>query len=179
MQGVILLRPIFMPSGLRIPLSVPPWWRAVLLKEGHMRARFEAVARAVRSLVQGAVAAAAVAAWQAGQAAFTDAGWQPRILVVAAVSAFITAVVSYVYNAVAPRLGMNGSPSVEAFIRAGRTLFAGAVSTGMLAAWDAASSAWQSGAFSLWVVGSAAVTAGVTAVVAYVHTLVQPRKVGR
>lgn len=141
-----------------------------------MRARLEALARAGRSLVQGAVAAGAVAAWQAAQAAFSGSGWQPRIIVVAAVTAAVTAGASFVYNTVAPRLGLAGSPNVEAFVRAGRTLLAGAVSTGLLAGWEAAYSAWQSGSYSPWIVGSAAATAAGTAVVAYVHTLIQPRK---
>lgn len=139
-----------------------------------MRARFEAVARALRSLAQGAVAAAAIAAWQAAQAAFTDAGWQPRILVVAAITAAVTAAASYVYNWFAPRLGVSGR-GLEALVRAGRTLLAGAVATGALAAWDAVAASVQSGTWAPWVVGSAAATAGVTALVAFIHNAFRPR----
>lgn len=137
--------------------------------------RFEAIARALRSLAQGAVAAGAVAAWQAGQAALEGGGFQPRIIVVAAATAGVTATVSYVYNLLAPRFGISGSPRVEALVRAGRTLLAGAVSTGLLAGWEAAYSAYQSGAYSPWIVGTAAVSAAVTAGVAFVYNLVKPR----
>ncbi|WP_327047304.1 hypothetical protein OG320_05265 [Microbispora sp. NBC_01189] len=139
--------------------------------------RFEAIARAARSLVQGGLAAGGVAAWLALQTALTGADFQPRIVIVAVVTAFITAAVSYVYNAVAPRLGLAGNPSVEAFVRAARTLLAGAISTALLAAWEAMYSAAQAGSFSPWVLGSAAASAGVTALVAFVHNLLRPRAV--
>jgi hypothetical protein len=137
---------------------------------------FEALARAARSLAQGAVAAGAVAAWQAGQAALQGGGFQPRIVVVAVVTAFVTAAASYGFTVVAPYLGATG-PGLEALVRAGRTLLAGAVSAGLLAGWEAIYSAAQSGSFSPWILGTAGATAAVTAAVAFVHNMVKPRPV--
>ena len=137
---------------------------------------FEATVRAVRSLVQGALAAGAVAAWQAVQAASEGSAFQPRILAVAVATAFVIAAVSYVYNIVAPRLGLADSVSTIALVRAGRTLLAGAVSTGLMAAWEAGYSAVQAGTFSPWIFLTAAASAAVTTVVAYVYNLVAPRE---
>jgi hypothetical protein len=54
-------------------------------------------------------------------------------VIVAVVTAFITAAVSYVYNTLAPRFGVVGNARVEALVRAGRTLLTGAISAGLLA----------------------------------------------
>ncbi|TQS29115.1 hypothetical protein [Microbispora sp. KK1-11] len=137
--------------------------------------RIEALARAARSLVQGAIAAGGVAAWLALQTALAGGEFQPRIVIVAVVTAFITAAVSYLYNSIAPRLGIAGNPRIEALVRALRTLLAGAISTALLAAWETMYSAAQAGTFSPWVLGTAAASAGVTAFVAFVHNLLRPR----
>jgi hypothetical protein len=139
-----------------------------------MSKRLEAVARAVRSLFQGALAAGAIAAVTAVQTVMGDGSFQLRVVVVAAVSAFVTAAVSYVFTVVAPYAG-SSSPAVEAFVRGLRTLIAGAVSTGIIAGGDAAVTAIRGGEYAPWVLASAAVAAGATAVVAFVHNALRPR----
>lgn len=140
-----------------------------------LKTRLEAAARAGRSLIQGAFAAGAVAAVTAAQSALGDGAFQLRIVAIAVVTAFTTAAVSYVYTVVAPYVGAS-TPALESVVRASRTLLAGAVSTGLIAAGDAIYAAVQGGTFAPWVVGSAAVSAATTAIVAFVHNAIKPRQ---
>jgi len=135
----------------------------------------EAFARTLRAIAQGLITVAAFAAWEAGQAALAAHGWQPRTIAIAALTAGITAIVTYVYNLIAPRLGISGKPSVEGLVRAGRTLLAGALATGLVAAGEAILAAVQAGDFDVRVVGTSAAATFVTVVVAYIHNVIRPR----
>src|SRR5690606_32117518 len=70
---------------------------------GFMWNQVEAFARTLRAIAQGLITVAAFAAWEAGQAALAAHGWQPRTIAIAALTAGITAIVTYVYNLIAPR----------------------------------------------------------------------------
>lgn len=141
-----------------------------------MKKRLEAAARALRSLFQGALAAGAIAAVTGAQDAMGGGAFQARVIAVAAVTAGVTAAVSYVFTVVAPYVGSSSS-ALEGIVRALRTLLAGAISIGLVAAGEASYSAIQGGSFSPWVVAAAAWSAATTAVVAFVHNAVRPRKV--
>lgn len=59
--------------------------------------------RALRTFVQGLLATGLTAAWEAAQAAVSANGFNVRLVLTAAVFAFVTAAVTYVYNLISPR----------------------------------------------------------------------------
>lgn len=137
---------------------------------------WEAVVRAVRTFVQGAVAAGAVAAWEAGWTATQGGTFNPRLVVMAAVTAFAGAIVTFVWNWLAPRVGLPASPSLEALARAGRTVAQAIVAVGMVAVWDSVYATVTGGNYNPRDIVAGAVAALVMSVVAYAHTLIQPVK---
>lgn len=139
-----------------------------------MGTKWEALVRAVRTFVQGAVAAGAIAAWEAGWTATQGGTFNPRLVVMAAVTAFAGAVVTFAWNHVAPKLRLSGSPSGEALARAGRTLAQAVVAVGLVAAWDSVYATVAGGNYNPRDIAAGAVTALVMSVVAYLHTLIQP-----
>lgn len=134
-----------------------------------MGERLSALARSLRTFVQGAVAAGALAAWEAAYTSVSGGTFDPRIVVMGVVTAVTGAVVTFAYNKIAPRLGLAESPSLEALIRAGRTLLQAAIAVGLVAIWDAGYAAITAGVFNPADIGKAAVAAAVTAVAAYLH----------
>lgn len=138
--------------------------------------KWEAWVRSVRSLVQGALAAGAIASWEALHTAWTSGTYNPRLLTMAGVAAAAGAVSTYVFNLFAPKLGESGSKTAEAFVRMGRTLVQGLVGVAAVALWDSLYATWTSGVTNPRDLAAAATAAVVTAVVAYLHNLVQPVK---
>ncbi len=138
--------------------------------------KWEAFVRSIRTLVQGALAAGAIAAWDALYATWQGGTYNPRVLTMAAVAAASGAVSTYVFNLVAPKLGESGSKSREAFIRAGRTLVQAVVGVATVALWDSLYVTWTSGVHNPRDIAIAAGAAVATAVVSYLHNLVQPAK---
>lgn len=140
--------------------------------------KWEAWVRSVRTLVQGALAAGAIASWEALHTAWTDGTYNPRLLTMAGVAAFAGAISTYVFNRFAPELGVPGSKSKEAFVRMARTLVQGLAGVAAVALWDSLYATWTSGVTNPRDLAVAASAAVVTAVVAYLHNLVQPVKRG-
>jgi hypothetical protein len=138
-----------------------------------MQDRWNAFVRSVRTLVQGAITAGAVAAWEALHSAWTGGTYNVRLLTMAMVAAGAGAVVTYVFNLIAPRLGVTDSPSWEAFVRAGRTLVQTLVGVGAVALWDAVYATWTGGNHNPRDIVAAGAAAVGTAVVAYLHNLIQ------
>jgi len=134
---------------------------------------WSAFVRAVRTAVQGALAAGAIAAWEAAYTAWQGGTYNPRLLAMAIVTAGAGAVVTYLWNLTAPKLGLSGSPSVEALVRAGRTLAQAVVGVAFVALWDSLYAAWAGGVHNPRDLAAGTVAAVVTAVVSYLHNLVQ------
>lgn len=144
-----------------------------------MGERLGALARALRTFVQGLGAVALVSGWEAAYTAVQGGTYDPRIVIMAVVTAVAGAVVTYVYNQFAPRLGVEGSPSLEGLVRAGRTLVQTVIAVGMIAVWDAVYALISAGNFNPADLGKAAVAAAVTSVVAYLHNLFEAKKLTR
>lgn len=140
-----------------------------------MKDRWEAFVRAVRTLVQGAGAAAAVAAWEAVSAAWSGGTYNARVLAIAAATAAASAVITYVYNLVAPHVGETGSASAEALVRAGRTLVQTLVGVAAVALWESVSAAWAGGVHNPRDLIVAGATAAGASVLAYLHNLIGSR----
>lgn len=68
-----------------------------------MSVNWEAFMRALRTFVQGLLATGLMAVWEAAQAAVSANGFNVRVVLTAAVFAFVTAAVTYVYNLISPR----------------------------------------------------------------------------
>lgn len=133
-----------------------------------MSDKLSAFARAVRTFVQGVIATAGIAGLEALHTAVTNGTYDPRLLVMGVITAVTGAAVTYVFNIVAPR---SGTPSLEGLVTAVRTLIQTGAAIGLVAAWDAAYALITAGNFSPADLGKAAVAAGVTSVVAYLHSL--------
>lgn len=141
-----------------------------------MGERLSALARALRTFAQGLGAAVLVAGWEAAYTAVSGGTYDPRLVIMAVVTAVAGAFVTYVYNQFAPRAGLDGSPSWEGLVRAVRTLVQTAVAVAMIAAWDAVYALITAGNFNPADLGKAAVAAAVTALVAFVHNTVEAKK---
>jgi Ni,Fe-hydrogenase I small subunit len=94
----------------------------------------------------------------------------------AAVTAFAGAVVTFVWNWLAPRVGLTGTPSLEALARAARTVAQAVVAVGLVAVWDSVYATVTGGNYNPRDIVAGAVTALVMSVVAYAHTLISPAK---
>ena len=68
-----------------------------------MNVNWEAFVRALRTFVQGLLVTALAAAWEAAQVAVQANGFDVRVVLTAAIFAFVTAAVTYVYNLINPR----------------------------------------------------------------------------
>jgi hypothetical protein len=68
-----------------------------------MSVNWEAFMRALRTFVQGLLVTGLTAAWEAAQAAVAANGFNAKLVLTAAVFAFVTAVVTYIYNLISPR----------------------------------------------------------------------------
>lgn len=142
-----------------------------------MGERFSALVRAIRTFVQGGIAVAALAAAEAVHTAITSGNFNPRYVVMAVVTMVVGAVVTYVFNVVAPR-GTTASPSVEGIIAFVRTGIQTIAAVGLVAAWDAVYALINGGVFNPADLGKAALAAGVTAVVAALHNLFDSKNTG-
>jgi hypothetical protein len=141
-----------------------------------MASRFSAVARAVRTFVQGALATGALAAAEAIHSALTSGQFNMRYVVAGVVTAFVGAVITYVFNVVAPRR-TEASSSVEGLVTFVRTAIQTLAAVGLIAAWDAVYALMTAGTFvpgDLW---KAALAAGTTAVVAALHGMFDARDI--
>lgn len=139
-----------------------------------MGERFSAVARAVRTFVQGALATGALAAAEAIHTALTAGQFNMRFVVTGIITAFVGAVVTYVFNVVAPR-GTTAAPSVEGIVAFVRTAIQTVAAVGLIAAWDSVYALMTAGVFvpgDLW---KAALAAGTTAVVAALHNMLDSK----
>lgn len=143
-----------------------------------MGERFSAVARAIRTFVQGAVAAGALAAAEAVHTAITSGTFNPRFVIMAVITTVVGAVVTYVFNVVAPR-GTTAPPSVEGIVAFVRTGIQTIAAVGLVAAWDAIYALITGGVFNPADLGKAALAAGVTAVVAALHNMFDSNNSGR
>lgn len=143
-----------------------------------MGERFSAVARAIRTFVQGAIAAGALAAVEAVHTAITSGTFNPRFVVMAAITAIVGAVVTYVFNVVAPR-GTTATPSVEGIVSFVRTAIQTIAAVGLVAAWDAGYALITGGNFNPADLGKAALAAGATAVIAALHNMFDAKNTGR
>lgn len=143
-----------------------------------MGERFSAVARAVRTFVQGALATGVIAVVESINTAMTSGQFNMRFVITGIVTAFVGAVVTYVFNIVAPRVTV-AAPGLEGLIAFVRTLIQTAAAVGLVAAWDAAYALMTSGTFVLGDVWKSALAAGTTAVVAYLHNALDARNVKR
>lgn len=139
-----------------------------------MNVKWEAFVRAFRTFVQGAVAAGVIAAWEAGYTAVQGGTYNPRLVIMAAVTAASGALVTYGFNFLAPKVGIVGAGSVEALVRALRTVVQTVVAVGLVALWDSVYATVTGGNYSPRDVVAAAVAAVATAVMSYLHNLVQP-----
>jgi hypothetical protein len=143
-----------------------------------MGERFSALVRAVRTFVQGALATGALAAAEAVHTALTSGQFNMRYVVVGVVTATVGAVVTYVFNIVAPR-GTTAPASVEGLVSFVRTAIQTLAAVGLVAAWDAVYALMTAGNFvpgDLW---KAALAAGTTAVVAALHNMLDAKNVRR
>jgi hypothetical protein len=133
-----------------------------------MGERFSAVARAVRTFVQGALATGVLAAVEAVHTGVTSGQFNMRFVVTGVITAFVGAIITYLFNVVAPR-GTTAAPSVEGLVSFVRTAIQTIAAVGIIAAWDAVYALVTAGNFvpgDLW---KAALAAGMTAVVAALH----------
>lgn len=141
-----------------------------------MGERFSAVVRAIRTFVQGAIATGVIAGVEAINSALTSGQFNMRFVVTGVVTAFVGAVITYVFNVVAPRVTV-AAPGLEGLIAFVRTLIQTAAAVGLVAAWDAVYALMTSGHFVVGDLWKTALAAGTTAVVAYVHNALDARKV--
>src|SRR5687767_9173007 len=117
-----------------------------------MGERFSAVARAIRTFVQGALAAGALAGAEALHTALSGGTFNPRFVVMGVITAVVGAVVTYVFNVVAPR-GGTAPATVEGLVSFVRTAIQTIAAVGIIAAWDAVYALMTAGNFNpgdLW-----------------------------
>lgn len=138
--------------------------------------RFSAVVRALRTFVQGMVATVAVAGTEALHTAVTSGSFDPRFIVMSVVAAVVGTAVSYAYNVVAPKAGVEGPATLEGLARAVRTLVQMVIAVGLTAAWDSVYVSVVGGNYNPRDIGMAAVAAAVTSVVAFVHNAAGAKK---
>lgn len=141
-----------------------------------MRETLGAIGRALRTFGQGLAAAALFAGGEALNTALAGGSFNPRYVVMAVAAAVAGAVVTYVFNVVAPFGGVSGSPSIEGIVRAVRTIIQTAAGVGLIAAWDAVYVAVTGGNYSPGDIAKAALAAAVTAVLAFFHNTAAARK---
>jgi hypothetical protein len=140
--------------------------------------RFSAVVRALRTFGQGLVAAVLVAGGEALHTALTSgATFDPRFIVMSVVAAVVGAAVSYAYNVIAPKAGVEGPATLEGLARAFRTLVQMVVAVGLTAAWDSVYVSVTGGNYNPRDIAMAALAAVVTAVTAFVHNSAGAKKV--
>lgn len=142
-----------------------------------MGERFSAVARAIRTFVQGALATGVLAVTESIHTGLTSGSFNMRFVAMGAITAFVGAVVTYLFNVVAPR-GTTAAPSVEGLIAFARTAIQTIAAVGIIAAWDAIYALATAGNFNPGDLWKAALAAGATAVVAALHNMLDARKVG-
>lgn len=68
-----------------------------------MSINWEALVRALRTFVQGLLVTGVTAAWEAVQTVMSSGNYNIKTVLTAAVFAFVTAIVTYVYNLISPR----------------------------------------------------------------------------
>jgi len=141
-----------------------------------MREDLSAFVRALRTFGQGLVAAVLVAGGEALHTALTSGAFDPRFVVMAVLTAVVGAAVTYAYNIIAPKVGIEGSPSLEGLLRAGRTLVQTVVAVGLMSGWDSVYVTVTGGNYNPADIAKGAVAAVVTAVVAYLHNTVTAKK---
>lgn len=143
-----------------------------------MGERFSALARAVRTFVQGALATGALAMAESIHTSLTSGQFNMRFVVAGVITAFVGAVVTYVFNVVAPRKEMApaGAEGLIAFVR---TAIQTLAAVGLIAAWDTVYAQMTAGVYvpgDLW---KAALAAGTTAVVAALHNMLDAKNIRR
>ncbi len=139
---------------------------------------WNAFVRAFRTFVQGAVTVGAFAAWEAVWTAWQGGTYNARLLTMAGLTALVGAVVTYVYNIISPKIGMGDrSLSTDALLRAGRTIIQTVVAVGLVAGWDSVYATVTGGNYNPRDVTVAAVAAVSTAVISYLHGLIQPAQI--
>jgi hypothetical protein len=139
-----------------------------------MGEKFSAVARAVRTFVQGALATGFLAAAEALHTGLTSGQFNMRFVVTGVITAFVGAIMTYVFNVVAPRTGV-APAGVEGLIAFVRTAIQTLAAVGIIAAWDAVYALMTAGNFvpgDLW---KAALAAGTTAGVAALHNMLDAK----
>lgn len=141
-----------------------------------MREDISALVRALRTFGQGLVAAVLLAGGEALNTALGSGSFDPRYLVMGVLTAVVGAAVTYAYNVIAPKVGIEGSPSLEGLLRGLRTLAQAVVAVGLMAGWDSVYATVTGGNYSPADIAKGAVAAVVTAVVAYVHNVFTARK---
>jgi hypothetical protein len=139
--------------------------------------RFSAVVRALRTFAQGLAATVLVAGGEALHTALTSGSFDPRFVIMAVVASVVGAAVSYVYNIIAPKAGVEGPATVEGVVRAFRTLVQMIVAVGLTAAWDSVYVSIIGGNYNPRDIGMAALAAVVTAVTAFFHNAAEAKKV--
>lgn len=137
-----------------------------------MADQLSAFVRALRTFVQGLGAVALVAGWEAVYTAVQGGTYDPRLLIMAAVTAVSGAVVTYLFNKIAPVVGDPSSPSLEGLLRAARTLAQTVIAVGLVAGWDSVYATVTGGNYNPADIAKAAVVAAVMAVVSYLHNVV-------
>lgn len=141
-----------------------------------MREDLSAFVRALRTFGQGLIAAVLVAGGEALHTALTSGAFDPRFVVMAVLTAVVGAAVTYAYNIIAPKVGVEGSPSLEGLLRAGRTLVQTVVAVGLMSGWDSVYVTVTGGNYNPADIAKGAVAAVVTSVVAYLHNTVTAKK---
>jgi hypothetical protein len=139
--------------------------------------RFSAVVRALRTFAQGLAAAVLVAGGEALHTAVTSGTFDPRFIVMSVLAAVVGAAVSYAYNVIAPKAGVEGPATLEGLARAFRTLVQMVVAVGLTAAWDSVYVSVVGGNYNPRDIAMAALAAVVTAVTAFVHNSAEAKKV--
>ncbi len=142
-----------------------------------MGERFSALVRAIRTFVQGAIAVGVLAAAEAVHTAITSGSFNMRYVVMGVITAVVGAVVTYVFNVVAPR-GTTATPSVEGIIAFVRTAIQTIAAVGLVAAWDAVYALVSGGVFNPGDLWKAAIAAGGTAIVAALHNTFDSKNTG-
>lgn len=138
-----------------------------------MADQLSAFVRALRTFVQGLGAVALVAGWEAVYTAVQGGTYDPRLLTMAGVTAVSGAVVTYLFNKIAPVVGDPSSPSLEGLLRAARTLAQTVIAVGLVAGWDSVYATVTGGNYNPADIAKAAVVAAVMAVVSYLHNVVE------
>lgn len=130
-----------------------------------------AVNAALRTVLQGVLVTAAVAAWAAARSAATGGPVDWAHVGLVAAQAAVMAVVAYLGRALLERHITALPVNLDALVRAGRTLLAGAAATVLTAAYQAITVAVGHGTYDPATLARTAAVAAAMAAVAWAHRL--------